>query len=192
VNWLAEHAPIISGFDGVVELSVAVLIILGVRSRQGRIPLLGWLVISYFLIESLVSFNRVFARVDAEGTLSRVVILEVIGTVVIVLMLANASRIANAIAFLIDEAKYRAFEYERARDDYTQVVRHRIANPLMIIKGAALTLEGDSLDDATRHELRRAIIEAAERLEAISLEPTRQGTEERDLDAVPNVGSTRP
>lgn len=191
MGWLAEHAAIISGLDGVIELSVAVLVVLGVRARLGRIRPLAWLVVSYFFIESLVSFNRIFARVDVEGTLSRVVVLEIVGTGVILVMLANASRIADVVAFLIDEAEYRAYEYERARRDYIQVVRHRIANPLMVIKGAAQTLEGASIDDATRRELRRAIIEAAERLEAISLEPTQQGAEERDLDAVPRVDRSR-
>jgi signal transduction histidine kinase len=187
VDWFAEHALIISGIDGVIELAVAVAIMLGVRARLGRIRPLAWLVIGFFFVESLVSFNRVFARNNLDDVLSRAVILEVIGTIVIVMMLANASRIANAIAILVDEAKYRSYEYERARLDYTQIVRHRIANPLMVIKGAAQTLEGDNLDEPTRHELRQEIIAAAERLEEISLEPTQQGFEEHDLDGVPRV-----
>jgi signal transduction histidine kinase len=185
MDWLADHAPMISAVDGIVELSIAVLILLGVRSRLGRVAPIAWLIVSYFTIEALVSFNRVFAVTDQAGTLSRVVILEIIGTVIVVFMLSNASRIVDAIAFTVDEARYRAAEYTRARYDYTQVVRHRIANPLTVIKGAAHTLDIGELDEEVRHTLRRAIIDAAQQLEEISLEPTRQGKEEYEFDAIP-------
>jgi signal transduction histidine kinase len=187
MDWLAQHSAIISGADAAVELTIAMIILRGVRKRLGPRRLLAWLVASYFLIEALVSLNRTFIHVDAAGTLSRVVLLELIGTVVAVLILVRASHIADVIAVIVDEARYRAFEYERARRDYTQIVRHRIANPLTIIKGATQTLDGRALDEATRHELRTAIIEAAERLEAISLEPIRRGREEYELDPVPRV-----
>jgi signal transduction histidine kinase len=190
VDWLADHSPIISALDGVVELTVAVVIVLGVRARLGRVAPLAWLVVSYFAIEALISFNRVFVLSDRDGTLSRVVILEVVGTAIILLILANASRIASAIAFVVDEARYRAAEYERARYDYTQVVRHRIANPLTVIKGASQTLDIGELSEEMRHALRLAIFEAAQQLEAISLEPTRQGDEEHEFDAVPRTRTT--
>jgi len=96
VNWLAEHAPIISALDGVVELVIAVVILLGVRARMPKVTPLAWLVVSYFAVESLISFNRVFVHVDREGTFSRIAILETVGTVIIVLLLANAIRIASA------------------------------------------------------------------------------------------------
>lgn len=191
MDWLADHVATISGVDGVVECAVAVAILAGVRARTGRIRPLAWLVASYFLVESLVSFNRMFVFADPDGSLSRVLVFELLGTVVIIIMLANARHIADVVARVVDDARMRATEYERARRDYTQVVRHRIANPLMVIKGAAQTLDGTTLDDATRHELRLAIIEAAERLEAVSLEPTRAGDEEHDLDAVPHLDARR-
>ncbi len=187
MDWLVDHVPMISGLDGIVELAVAIVILVGVHRRTGRIPGLAWIVASYFLVEAGVSFNRMSVFSDPDGSLSRVVVLEMLGTLVIIVMLVNARRIAGVIARVVDEARLRADEYERARRDYTQVVRHRINNPLTILKGAAQTLDATSLDDATRHELRLAIIEAAERLESISLEPTRGGAEEYELDAIPHV-----
>jgi signal transduction histidine kinase len=192
VDWLADHSPIISAVDGVVELAVAILILLGVRARLGRIAPFAWLIVSYFLIEALVSFNRVFVLTDQQGTLARVVILEMVGSVIILLILAYASRIAGAIAFVVDEARFRAAEYARARYDYTQVVRHRIANPLTIIKGASQTLDIGELNEEMRHALRLAIYQAAQQLEEISLEPTRQGDEEHEFDAVSHAGPLPP
>jgi signal transduction histidine kinase len=187
MSWVADHASIISAVDGVVELAVAVLVLLGVRTRLGRIAPIAWLIVSYFAIEALVSFNRIFTLHDPHGALSRAVILEIVGTVIIIALLANASRIVGAIAFVVDEARYRAAEYARARHDYTQVVRHRIANPLTVIKGAAQTLDVGELDEQMRHALRLAIFEAAQQLEDISLEPIRLGDEEREFDPVPRT-----
>jgi signal transduction histidine kinase len=191
VSWILDHVSALSVIDGLVELLMAAAVLVGVRARVGRVGPLAWLVATYFLLEAGVSFNRGLLDSDFGGAMSRVMVLELLGTVAIVLMLIRASQIGRAIAFTVDEARYRADEYARARRDYTQVVRHRIANPLTVIKGAAQTLDGAAMDEATRHALRLSIISAAEQLEAISLEPTRGGPEERDLDAVAHVPAAR-
>jgi signal transduction histidine kinase len=187
MGWFFDHVTLLSRIDGLVEAIMAFVLLTGVRARVGRLGPLAWLVAGYFLVEAGVSLNRSLVDSDFATSMERIILLELLGTVLIVLMLARASHIARAIAYTIDEARMRAREYERARRDYTQVVRHRIANPLTVIKGAAQTLEAGELDEATRHDLRVAIIAAAEQLEAISLEPERAGDEEHELDAIPRV-----
>jgi signal transduction histidine kinase len=191
VSWILEHVATLSTVDGAIELLMVFVVLVGVRSRVGRLGPLAWLVAVYFLFESAISFGRVLFEHDADLVRAYEMVLELVGTVVIVLMLARASHIGRALAFTVDEARYRAREYDRARRDYTQVVRHRIANPLTVIQGAAQTLDAAELDEATRHALRVSIIAAAQQLEAISLEPTRGGVEERDLDAIAHVRAAR-
>jgi signal transduction histidine kinase len=191
VSWILEHVATLSTVDGAIELLMVFVVLVGVRSRVGRLGPLAWLVAVYFLFESAISFGRVLFEHDADLFRAYEMVLELVGTVVIVLMLARASHIGRALAFTVDEARYRAREYDRARRDYTQVVRHRIANPLTVIQGAAQTLDAAELDEATRHALRVSIIAAAQELEAISLEPTRGGVEERDLDAIAHVRAAR-
>ena len=158
MGWLSSYSPVISVIDALAELSMALLILFGVRARLGRFAPLALLAAAYFLIEALVSFNRAFVRIDLEGTLSRVLVLELVGTFIVACMLARASHVARAMATVLDDARHRAAEYERARRHYSQVVRHRIANPLTVIKGAAQTLDSaGTIDESTRHALRVAI-----------------------------------
>lgn len=185
--WFCDHATLISLLNGAAQLVVALVLVIGARRRVGRIPLLAWLLGAYFVVNACMSLARSMLDTDVHQAVSWIVALELLGVVLLVLLLARASQIARALAFVIDEARVRAAEYARARHDYTQVVRHRIANPLAVIRGAAQTLERGSLDDITRHELRQAIIEASELLESISLAPERAGVEERELDAVAHV-----
>ena len=190
MSWFADNVTAISAIDGLVEFVIAGVVLVGVRRRLSRVPRIAALLAAYFLIEAALSFNRAFVSFDPSGTLSRAVVLEIAGTIVIAVALVNVRRIIEAVVFVVDQATYRASEYHRARHDYTQLVRHRINNPLAVIKGAAFTLESDQLDPATRETLRRSIIDAAEILEEISLAPEREGVEEHELDAIPR--SRRP
>jgi len=184
---LADHVSLISGIDAILEAAVAVVLTIGVKSKLGRIPPLAWLFAAYFMNVALLSLTRVFWRANLDAALSIIVSLELFSNILLLAMLARAAQIADALALVIDHARYRATEYERARHDYTQVVTHRIANPLTVIKGAAQTLDSGTLDEETRHQLRLAIIEASERIEAISLAPEQAGEEEHELDAIPHL-----
>ena len=106
---------------------------------------------------------------------------------VLVGLLFSADRMIRGFAASRDEATYRAQEYERARRDYTQVVRHRIANPLTVILGAAETLQAQLADPATTAALLQAVKDSAVQIQEASLEPQRGGVEEHDLDAIPHV-----
>ncbi|MCW2955296.1 MAG: hypothetical protein JWO69_165 [Thermoleophilia bacterium] len=190
MDWLAQHTVAVSIIDAILEFAVAVALLVGVRVRVGRVGILTWLVAGYFLVESVVSVNRAVTGGAADATgLGRELALELAGTLLMVAMLSRASHVGRVLRHVVDGARARAAEYERARRHYTVVVRHRIANPLTVIKGAAQTLEREQLPDDVRHELRLAIIAAAEQLEAISLGPAPAGTEEHELDAVPDVAN---
>lgn len=76
-------------------------------------------------------------------------------------------------------------EYNRALVDYTQLVRHRIANPLTSVIGGIQTLLDLDLDEATRRELLESMLECARRVEQVSLHPDAIGPEEHELDARP-------
>lgn len=84
-------------------------------------------------------------------------------------------------------AEHDSEEYNRALYHYTQLVRHRIANPLQIIAGMADTLlHNKSLDPTLQRDMLAAIEDQANLLERLSLfHPDLQGDEERDLHPRP-------
>lgn len=87
----------------------------------------------------------------------------------------------------IDLAAHDCNEYHRALHHYTQLVRHRIANPLQIIGGMAATLlVRTDLNPDTRGGMLAAIVDQARVLERVSLcDPELQGSEERELRPKP-------
>ena len=66
-----------------------------------------------------------------------------------------------------------AADYRRACRDYRDLVDHRLANPLMVIGGAARTLLASDLPISgnDRRQLLEQIVEQADRMEKISLSP---------------------
>jgi signal transduction histidine kinase len=72
--------------------------------------------------------------------------------------------------------------YERSLHDYEQLMRHRIANPLTVVRGLAQTLRDyDELDGDTREQVLAAIDEQSALLEQLALAPRIQSPEEREL-----------
>lgn len=169
-----------------VTLIVAVLVVWRARRLGLGYPRLVVVLALFFgmwTIDRLVSPGTPIGYrpfVDALADVAIIVLLAV--------LIRDASRLTNAIMSTVHEAEYRAVEYERAKRHYAQVVRHRIANPLTVIKGAALTLEAGTVDAALRRELARAIVDSAALIEATSLAPEPAGREEHELDAMPHVG----
>lgn len=78
-------------------------------------------------------------------------------------------------------------EYHRALRHYHDLVRHRIANPLLVICGMAETLRDiPDLDSETQEAMLQAIVDASVRLGSEALfDPQRHGIEEQELDAIP-------
>jgi signal transduction histidine kinase len=179
-NWMNLVA---GGIQILVSLAVAVELI---RLRRG-FPPVALLLIVFFLVDGLVSINRPDRLLGYSPNMDA--ILTVIDAIVLVGLLWYARRLVRSALRTVDEAELRASEYARARRDYASLARHRMANPLMAIKGAAQTLEARRGDEDERRQLLDAIIEASDRLEEISLEPERRGLEERELEPVPRVGA---
>lgn len=187
MEWFVEHARAISAIDAIAELGIAFAIPIYARRRLERVHPLSLLVAAFFAIEALVSLSRATGPAVAAPSTTSILVLELLGTVSAIAILLVSARLVDAVLAVVDAARTRAAEYERARRDYSQVVRHRINNPLTVIRGAAQTLEAEIADHETRHRLRLAIIEAARVLEEISLGPERLGAEEHELDAIAHV-----
>lgn len=82
-----------------------------------------------------------------------------------------------------------AAEYRRALLDYTQLVRHRIANPLTAISGGIRTLLEHDLDETTRVQLLTLMLQKAEELERVALRPDSLRAEEATLAPAPHGAS---
>lgn len=97
------------------------------------------------------------------------------------------AQMAEAVA-LMEAARRDSQEYQRAIYHYTQLVRHRMANPLQTISGMALTLRDQrDLDPQLRHQMIEAIYEQAQALERICLEPQIVNDAERELRPRPEA-----
>lgn len=88
-----------------------------------------------------------------------------------------------------DEAERTSAEYRRALRDYTQLTRHRLANPLTALTGGVATLiDLDGVLDAeTRMQVLHAMRDTAERLERAVLHPELVSDEEVELRPVPEL-----
>ena len=100
-----------------------------------------------------------------------------------------------AIAFALRHAlrmRLRQEEYERALRDYRALARHRLANPLTVIRGGLETLRTQKLSRRQRDELIEVIAVEAARLESVALDPRANGDEERELRPAPGERDALP
>jgi signal transduction histidine kinase len=101
----------------------------------------------------------------------------------------------GAIVFALRHAlrmRLRQQEYERALRDYRSLARHRLANPLTVIRGGLETLRSQKLSRRQRDELIEAIAIEAARLESVALDPRANGDEERELRPEPGQRDALP
>ena len=109
---------------------------------------------------------------------------------------SEQERIANALEIKLqmrskelhqsrEPARQAAEEYHRALLDYNQLVRHRIANPLTAIGGGIRTLLNHDLDGTTQRQLLAAMLEKAQELERVALDPAVIRAEEALLAPAP-------
>jgi len=170
---------------GVTQIAIAIAVIFElIRLRRG-LPRVAILLIGFFVADGLVAINRPDSLFGYSSTFDAV--FTGIDMVVLLGLLVYVRRLVRGALKTVDEAKLRAREYERARRDYASLVRHRIANPLMTIGGAARTLRAKRGDEAGREQLLESIIEASENLEQLSLEPRPKRAEETELEPAPRV-----
>jgi signal transduction histidine kinase len=89
----------------------------------------------------------------------------------------------------LDEATSDSEEYQRALFDYTALVRHRMANPLQTIVGAAATLrQRPDLPSDQQLALLDIIVKEAVVLERICLTPKIMHPSEDTLAPTPTLG----
>ncbi len=177
----------------IIDLSLAMLnVIVGVavliRSRRwlghATVPTIA--LGSYFMLRAAARLLDVFEPDGANRNAMLDIGIDVLLAFTLIVVLFTIEGMLRGVAAREDAAHYRAEEYARARRHYTQVVRHRIFNPLAVIRGSAQTLrDRPEIVDPTRGQLLEAIVDASDEIETISLEPERRDDNERGLDAFP-------
>ena len=86
----------------------------------------------------------------------------------------------------VNDVRWQEGEYQKAVNHYTQLMRHRVANPLTAICGLTQTLmEMPDLDIETRSEMYHAIYTQCLELLHLSLEPRAISAEEVGLQGMP-------
>jgi len=179
---MADWVNLVGAF---AQIAIAIAVIFELVRLQRGLPRVAILLVAFFVVDGLLAINRPDALFGYSSTLDAVLTVSLL--VVLLGLLVSVRRLVRGALQTADEAKLRASEYERARRDYARLLRHRIANPLMTIGGAARTLRAKRGDEAKRELLLESIIEASENLERISLEPRPKSAEEFELEPVPRI-----
>jgi signal transduction histidine kinase len=174
----------------VIELLIVALIIReGRKFGTGRPPML-LAIAAFFIADALVAVNRSEIFWDVSGKFYKATVLDVLALTALVFVFVHIRSLTRAAAATLDLAEYKAVEYERARLDYTQVVRHRVMNPITVIIGAGETLKAGAISDPQlASRLLDAIIESARTIESETLAPERRNELERELDPVPRMNA---
>jgi len=178
-------SEVLSLVVAILQLGLA-LAVLPQLGRFGRaFPWLGVLMV-YFGLRG--AERLVFAFTNHESETANLVS-DALLAVVLILLAAGLRRTVAGLRLALDEARLRAQEYERALGDYQRLMRHRIANPLMLVRGSALTLRArhDELPREQQELLFDVLDDAAGRLEQISLDARELSPEEHELDPTPRV-----
>lgn len=112
--------------------------------------------------------------------------LDVAAVLILIGVLLHSRGAVRAVLASLQVAAHHTREYERALHDYTQVMRHRIMNPVAVIRLAALALRDDAIQSSTaRQHLIDIVIESTRRIEEMSFDPKVEGEEEEMLHAIP-------
>lgn len=174
----------------IIDFTIAAVVILQVRQLRivrFRNNLLVSLVVVFFVLRGVQRLNDV-PGIFLNNNHRIESFTDILAIILLVYILASVSKLVAAVLATYDESQYRAIEYQRARKHYEQVVRHRMFNPLAVIKGSAQTLEAGTVTDAAIHQqLCQAIIDMAHEIEYVTLEPEPRDALEEELDAVAHV-----
>lgn len=170
--------------------TIALLAVRAMRRAPSWQPLAGWSFISFITVYALMSVQRAgFPLLPRwEGWMVIGTSMSLVAASLLALVFVQAARRSRVALLVVEEAQHNAREYERARRDYEQLVRHRIANPLAVVQGVALTLQDHpELPADTRRSLITSLVAASEELVDVSLEPAQRSVEERELHAIPRA-----
>ncbi len=157
--------------------------------RYGRaFPWLAALTV-FFALRGVM---RIYASFAGEAPEALAASVDVLLIVALLLLIAGVDRTARGLRLAENEALYREDEYARALADYRRLARHRLANPLTVIRGGVVALRSfPDLDADQRDELLDAMERETRRLETIALEPQPQSPEEELLEPRPVADAAR-
>ena len=171
----------------IIDFAIAAVVLSQVqRLRTLGVPPVIWGFLAFFLVRAVSGLNEQ-AGVPPYENAQLELVLDVASVAILIYLLANVGKLTRALLATLREADFRAAEYNRAFRDYTQIVRHRVMNPLTVVQGSAQTLKTGAVSDPEVHtELCDVIIQMAEEIKHTTLEPERRDALERDFDAVPH------
>ncbi|HVM69017.1 MAG TPA: hypothetical protein VM204_04190 [Gaiellaceae bacterium] len=168
---------------GLMQLLLAAAVLRHLRGFGRAFPWLAALMV-YFALRGT---QRVYGAFADEGEQALLLLGDLVLLVVLVLLLVGLERTVRGLRLAVDDAEARAQEYARALRDYRRLARHRIGNPLSVIRGGAATLRELELGATDREALLRSIEDAAVELEHVALDPSPERPEERGLEPRPQV-----
>lgn len=166
---------------GAVWLAFAV-VLLRVRVHDGKLAPWLYVAIGFCLLRA---FDFLTVRTGALDVAALVVVLDVLVLVTLIVLVVATERLRHGLAREHAGAERAQAEYSRALLDYTQLVRHRIANPLTAVIGGAQTLLELEVSEPTRRRLLEAMLDSARQLERVALHPERVSQEEFSLQPSP-------
>ena len=173
---------------GIGSLQLVLVIVVAVR--LGRyMRAFPWLA-ALTLFFGIRGAMRVYAAVAGEAPEAIALPVDLLLLAALCLLIVGIERTGRGLVLAENHAHDREREYQRALTDYRRLARHRLANPLSVIRGGVMALRTLELTPAEREELLASIEQESERLEKVALEPETAGPEERQLRPRPNLRVT--
>ncbi len=176
-------------------VAVAALALPSLRRAPSWQPLAGWSFVAFVAVDAVMAVQRAGLPLLPRwhGWMVIGTTLNLVAAALLAVVFVHAVRRSRVALLIVEQARHNAREYERARRDYEQLVRHRIGNPLAVVQGIAVTLDDHpDLPAATRAALVTSLVHAAEELVDVSLEPEQRSPEEHELHAVPTPLAASP
>ncbi|HET7572911.1 MAG TPA: hypothetical protein VFJ77_09640 [Gaiellaceae bacterium] len=178
---------------GLLQVILAVVAMRGLVEHRRRFP---WLMLLgvFFAARGV---DRILLAFRAGDNANVNLATDGLTVVILVLLILRLDDTVDGLRRAEDAAVWNRGEYERALADYRTLVRHRLANPLTILRGAVETLASRDRELAPEDRTRVLSVLRGEldRLEATTLEPQPDRPEERALEPAPRPrpeGSERP
>jgi signal transduction histidine kinase len=178
-----DTTELLSLVVGVLELALALVVGIRLGSHVRAFPWLAALIVFF----GLRAATRIYSAFAEERAETLTLPIDVLLIAALILLIVGIERTGRGLVLAENEAQYREQEYRRALADYRRLARHRLANPLSVIRGGVIALKTLELSDEDRRKLLESMEAECERLEKVALEPEPAGAEERRLRPRPDL-----